>query len=175
MKVELNLSTAFTLRKRIKALAGELYSVMRWSPYITEEEKVDETLQPFENGSLEDTYHLYVSCLEANEQLSNLIEEKNNEGKKLLCGLNKINAQIELMTSIATALKSGKVSKTRNPVTGVWETITLKKITDFDAAKEVENLKQLKVHQEDRLSIVNGQTKFSFELNDEVYHRIYGG
>ena len=58
MKVELNLSTAFTLRKRIKALAAELYSVMRWSPYITEEEKVDETLQPFENGSLEDTYHL---------------------------------------------------------------------------------------------------------------------
>ena len=40
--------------------------------------------------------------------------------------------------------------------------------------KELETLKQKKVRLEDELSKINSQAKFTFDLNDTIYTRIYG-
>jgi regulator of sigma D len=96
------------------------------------------------------------------------------EGKKILNGLNKVNAQITVVQQIENKLKANRTSKSRNPVTGNWEVATLEKITDFDATKELETLKQKKVRLEDELSKINSQAKFTFDLNDTIYTRIYG-
>ena len=45
MKIELNMTTAFTLRKRIKDLAAKYDRVLVISKYIVEPEQVDEELE----------------------------------------------------------------------------------------------------------------------------------
>ena len=40
--------------------------------------------------------------------------------------------------------------------------------------KVVDALAKEKVKEEDELSKINSNTKFSFDLDDEIYHKIYG-
>ncbi len=174
MKLDLNLTTAFTLRKRIKELINKINAQMIYAQYVVEPERKEEILEAFETKNVEGSYQFLSELMEANRELSNLIDEQNLAGKKILNDLNKVNAQIILVQQIETKLKANRTSKSRNPVTGNWEVATLEKITEFDATKELETLKQKKVRLEDELSKNNSQAKLVFNLNDEIYTRIYG-
>ena len=174
MKLDLNLTTAFTLRKRIKELLNKINSQMSFSQYVVEPERKAELLEAFETNDVEGSYKLLTDLMEANRELSDLIDSQNLEGKKILNGLNKVNAQIMVVQQIENKLKANRTSKSRNPVTGNWEVTTLEKITDFDATKELETLKQKKVRLEDELAKINSKAKFTFDLNDTIYTRIYG-
>lgn len=174
MKLDLNLTTAFTLRKRIKELLNKINAQMIYAQYVVEPERKEEILESFETKNVEGSYKFLSDLMEANRELSNLIDEQNLAGKKILNALNKVNAQITLVQQIENKLKANRTSKSRNPVTGNWEVATLEKITEFDATKELETLKQKKVRLEDELSKNNSQAKLTFDLNDEIYNRIYG-
>lgn len=174
MKLDLNLTTAFTLRKRIKELLNKINSQMVFAQYVVDPERKAEMLETFETNDVEGSYKLLTDLMEANRELSDLIDSQNLEGKKILNGLNKINAQITVIQQIENKLKANRTSKSRNPVTGNWEVTTLEKITDFDATKELETLKQKKVRLEDELAKINSKAKFTFDLNDTIYTRIYG-
>ena len=174
MKLDLNLTTAFTLRKRIKELLNKINSQMVFAQYVVDPERKAEMLETFETNDVEGSYKLLTDLMEANRELSDLIDSQNLEGKKILNGLNKINAQITVIQQIENKLKANRTSKSRNPVTGNWEVTTLEKITDFDATKELETLKQKKVRLEDELAKINSKAKFTFDLNDAIYTRIYG-
>lgn len=174
MKLDLNLTTAFTLRKRIKELLNKINSQMVYAQYVVEPERKEEILESFETKNVEGSYKLLTDLMEANRELSDLIDSQNLEGKKILNGLNKVNAQITVIQQIENKLKANRTSKSRNPVTGNWEVATLEKITDFDATKELETLKQKKVRLEDELAKINSKAKFTFDLNDTIYTRIYG-
>lgn len=174
MKLDLNLTTAFTLRKRIKELLNKINSQMVYAQYVVEPERKEEILESFETKNVEGSYKLLTDLMETNRELSDLIDSQNLEGKKILNGLNKVNAQITVVQQIENKLKANRTSKSRNPVTGNWEVATLEKITEFDATKELEALKQKKVRLEDELAKINSKAKFSFDLNNEIYTRIYG-
>ena len=174
MKLDLNLTTAFTLRKRIKELISKINAQMIYAQYVVEPERKAEILEAFETNDVEGSYKLLTDLMEANRELSNLIDEQNLAGKKILNALNKVNAQITVIQQVENKLKANRSTKSRNPVTGNWEVDTLEKITDFDATKELETLKQKKVRLEDELSKNNSQAKLTFDLNDEIYNRIYG-
>lgn len=58
MKIELNLTSAFTLRKRIKELGKVNEQILSYSKYVVEPEQVDEELEKFENKSVYDTFIL---------------------------------------------------------------------------------------------------------------------
>lgn len=174
MKLDLNLTTAFTLRKRIKELINKINAQMIYAQYVVEPERKEEILEAFETKNVEGSYQFLSELMEANRELSNLIDEQNLAGKKILNALNKVNAQITVTQQIENKLKANRTSKSRNPVTGNWEVATLEKITEFDATKELETLKQKKVRLEDELSKNNSQAKLTFDLNDEIYTRIYG-
>lgn len=174
MKLDLNLTTAFTLRKRIKELLNKINSQMIYAQYVVEPERKEEILEAFETKSVEGSYQFLSELMEANRELSNLIDEQNLAGKKILNALNKVNAQITVIQQVENKLKANRSTKSRNPVTGNWEVDTLEKITEFDATKELEALKQKKVRLEDELSKNNSQAKLTFNLNDEIYTRIYG-
>lgn len=174
MKLELNLTTAFTLRKRIKELLGKVNYQLQASNYVVEPERVNEVLETIESGNVESAYKLYAELLNANRELTDLIDQNNADGKKLLNEVTMTNQKINLITVIDNKLKANRTSKSRNPVTGNWEVTTLTKITEFDTAKELETLKQKKVRLEDELTKVNSKAKLTFDLNDEIYKRIYG-
>lgn len=174
MKLELNLTTAFTLRKRIKELLGKVNYQLQASNYVVEPERVNEVLETIESGNIESAYKLYAELLNANRELTDLIDQNNADGKKLLNEVTMTNQKINLITVIDNKLKANRTSKSRNPVTGNWEVTTLTKITEFDTAKELETLKQKKVRLEDELTKVNSKAKLTFDLNDEIYKRIYG-
>ena len=174
MKLELNLTTAFTLRKRIKELLGKVNYQLQSSNYVVESERVNEVLETIESGNIESAYKLYAELLNANRELTDLIDQNNADGKKLLNEVTMTNQKINLITVIDNKLKANRTSKSRNPVTGNWEVTTLTKITEFDTAKELETLKQKKVRLEDELTKVNSKAKLTFDLNDEIYKRIYG-
>ena len=174
MKLELNLTTAFTLRKRIKELLGKVNYQLQASNYVVEPERVNEVLETIESGNIESAYKLYAELLNANRELTDLIDQNNADGKKLLNEVTMTNQKINLITFIDNKLKANRTSKSRNPVTGNWEVTTLTKITEFDTAKELETLKQKKVRLEDELTKVNSKAKLTFDLNDEIYKRIYG-
>lgn len=174
MKLDLNLTTAFTLRKRIKELLNKINSQMVYAQYVVEPERKEEILESFETKNVEGSYKLLTDLMETNRELSDLIDSQNLEGKKILNALNKVNAQITVVQQIENKLKANRTSKSRNPVTGNWEVATLEKITEFDATKELEALKQKKVRLEDELAKINSKAKFSFDLNNEIYTRIYG-
>lgn len=174
MKLELNLTTAFTLRKRIKELLGKVNYQLQSSNYVVEPERVNEVLETIESGNIESAYKLYAELLNANRELTDLIDQNNADGKKLLNEVTMTNQKINLITVIDNKLKANRTSKSRNPVTGNWEVTTLTKITEFDTAKELETLKQKKVRLEDELTKVNSKAKLTFDLNDEIYKRIYG-
>lgn len=174
MKLELNLTTAFTLRKRIKELLGKVNYQLQSSNYVVEPERVNEVLETIESGNIESAYKLYAELLNANRELTDLIDQNNADGKKLLNEVTMTNQKINLITFIDNKLKANRTSKSRNPVTGNWEVTTLTKITEFDTAKELETLKQKKVRLEDELTKVNSKAKLTFDLNDEIYKRIYG-
>lgn len=174
MKLELNLTTAFTLRKRIKELLNKVSYQLQCPNYVVEPERVNEVLETLESGNVEGAYRLYAELQNANRALSDLIDQNNADGKKLLNEVTMINTQINLVTIIDNKLKANRTSKSRNPVTGNWEVTTLTKITEFDTAKELETLKQKKVRLEDELTKVNSKAKLTFDLNDEIYKRIYG-
>ena len=174
MKLELNLTTAFTLRKRIKDLLNKVSYQLQASNYVVEPERVNEVLETLESGNVESAYKLYAELLNANRELTDLIDQNNADGKKLLNEVTMTNQKINLITIIDNKLKANRTSKSRNPVTGNWEVTTLTKITEFDTAKELETLKQKKVRLEDELTKVNSKAKLTFDLNDEIYKRIYG-
>ena len=92
----------------------------------------------------------------------------------LLNQLNVINKKIEIATRCANALKLNRTSKSRNPVTGNWEVTKLVKITDTDFEAILDALTKEKVRAEDELSKINAKETFTFELDDEIYKKIYG-
>lgn len=49
-----------------------------------------------------------------------------------------------------------------------------KRIKDLARQYENDALGKEKVKEEDELSKINSNTKFSFDLDDEIYHKIYG-
>lgn len=174
MKIELNMTTAFTLRKRIKELAKQYEMVINYSKYVVEPEQVEEELEKFENKNVYDTFMIWSKCNDESYKLSNLIDENNEKGKSCLNALNVINKKIEVATRLEQLLKANRTQKSRNPVTGNWEVTKLEKITDTDFEKIIDALTKEKVRIEDELSKINSSTKFSFELDDEIYHKIYG-
>lgn len=174
MKIELNMTTAFTLRKRIKELAKQYEMVINYSKYVVEPEQVEEELEKFENKNVYDTFMIWSKCNDESYKLSNLIDENNEKGKACLNALNVINKKIEVATRLEQLLKANRTQKSRNPVTGNWEVTKLEKITDTDFEKIIDSLTKEKVRIEDELSKINSSTKFSFELDDEIYHKIYG-
>lgn len=174
MKIELNMTTAFTLRKRIKELAKQYEMVINYSKYVVEPEQVEEELEKFENKNVYDTFMIWSKCNDESYKLSNLIDENNEKGKACLNALNAINKKIEVATRLEQMLKANRTQKSRNPVTGNWEVTKLEKITDTDFEKIIDALTKEKVRIEDELSKINSSTKFSFELDDEIYHKIYG-
>lgn len=174
MKIELNLTTAFTLRKRIKELATQYESTMKFGRFVVEPEQVEEELEKYENKNVYDTFVIWSKCNDEAYKLSNLIDENNEKGKTHLNALNVINKKIALATRIDQLLTANRTQKTRNPVTGNWEVTKLEKITDTDFEKIIDALTKEKVRQEDELSKINSNTKFSFDLDDEIYHKIYG-
>ena len=52
MKIELNLTSAFTLRKRIKELGRVNEQILAYSKYVVEPEQVDEELENFQFVSI---------------------------------------------------------------------------------------------------------------------------
>ena len=174
MKIELNLTSAFTLRKRIKELGRVNEQVLAFSKYVVEPEQVDEELEKFENKSVYDTFMLSSKCGDEAYRLQNLIDEHNNKGKVVLNQLNAINKKIEIATRCTNALKVNRTQKSRNPVTGNWEVTKLQKITDIDFETILDDLTKEKVRAEDELSKINSKETFTFELDDEIYKKIYG-
>lgn len=174
MKIELNLTSAFTLRKRIKELGRVNEQILAYSKYVVEPEQVDEELEKFENKNVYDTFMLCAKCGDEAYRLQNLIDEHNSKGKVVLNQLNVINKKIEIATRCANALKLNRTSKSRNPVTGNWEVTKLVKITDTDFEAILDALTKEKVRAEDELSKINSKETFTFELDDEIYKKIYG-
>jgi uncharacterized protein YpuA (DUF1002 family) len=174
MKIELNLTSAFTLRKRIKELGRVNEQILAFSKYVVEPEQVDEELEKFENKNVYDTFMLCSKCGDEAYRLQNLIDEHNNKGKVVLNQLNAINKKIEIATRCANALKVNRTQKSRNPVTGNWEVTKLQKITDTDFETILDALTKEKVRAEDELSKINSKETFTFELDDEIYKKIYG-
>lgn len=174
MKIELNMTTAFTLRKRIKDLAAKYDRVLVISRYIVEPEQVDEELEKFENKSVYDTYKLWTKCLDVSNELSDIIDKNNAKGKVLMNKLNSINLKINVANRALNSLKLNRTQKSRNPVTGNWEVTKLEKITDVDFNEIIETLTKEKIRIEDDLAKVNSSVKFDFEMDDEIYNKIYG-
>ena len=174
MKIELNMTTAFTLRKRIKDLAAKYDRVLVISRYIVEPEQVDEELEKFENKSVYDTYKLWTKCLDVSNELSDIIDKNNAKGKVLMNKLNSMNLMINVANSALNSLKLNRTQKSRNPVTGNWEVTKLEKITDVDFNEIIETLTKEKIRIEDDLAKVNSSVKFDFEMDDEIYNKIYG-
>lgn len=174
MKIELNMTTAFTLRKRIKDLAAKYDRVLVISRYIVEPEQVDEELEKFENKNVYDTYKLWTKCLDVSNELSDIIDKNNAKGKVLMNKLNSINLKINVANRALNSLKLNRTQKSRNPVTGNWEVTKLEKITDVDFNEIIETLTKEKIRIEDDLAKVNSSVKFDFEMDDEIYNKIYG-
>lgn len=174
MKIELNMTTAFTLRKRIKDLAAKYDRVLVISRYIVEPEQVDEELEKFENKNVYDTYKLWTKCLDVSNELSDIIDKNNAKGKVLMNKLNSINLKINVANRALNSLKLNRTQKSRNPVTGNWEVTKLEKITDVDFNEIIETLTKEKIRIEDELAKVNSSVKFDFEMDVEIYNKIYG-
>lgn len=174
MKIELNMTTAFTLRKRIKDLAAKYDRILVISRYIVEPEQVDEELEKFENKNVYDTYKLWTKCLDVSNELSDIIDKNNAKGKVLMNKLNSINLKINVANRALNSLKLNRTQKSRNPVTGNWEVTKLEKITDVDFNEIIETLTKEKIRIEDELAKVNSSIKFDFEMDDEIYNKIYG-
>lgn len=172
--MELNLTTAFTLRKRIKELASQYENVLTLSRYVIEPEAVNEQLEQFENNNVYDTFVIWSKCQDEVFKLQTLIDEHNNRGKEYLNALTAVNKKICVATKCAALLNANRTQKSRNPVTGNWEVITLKKITDTDFEKIKEALNKEKVRLEDELAKINSNEKFTFDLDEEIYKKIYG-
>lgn len=174
MKIELNMTTAFTLRKRIKDLAAKYDRVFVISRYIVEPEQVEDELEKFENKSVYDTFKLWTKCLDVSNELSDIIDKNNAKGKVLMNKLNSINLKINVANRALNSLKLNRTQKSRNPVTGNWEITKLEKITDVDFNEIIETLTKEKIRIEDELAKVNSSVKFDFEMDDEIYNKIYG-
>ena len=174
MKIDLNMTTAFTLRKRIKELARQCENTLRFSRYIVEPEQVEEELEKFENKNVYDTFILFSKCNDEADKLQDLIDKNNIDNKIILNKLTVLNKKIEIATSCNNLLKGNRTQKSRNPVTGNWEVTKLEKITDTDFEKILDALTKEKVRMEDSLAKENANTKFTFDLDEEIYKKIYG-
>lgn len=174
MKIDLNLTSAFVLRKRINALSGEIRGKIVCSQLVVEAEEVESVKEKFVTGDLDSDMELYCKLLDANAALSNEIEFHNVSGK---CIMNKIQRLHDKEATIQCAIRSlgvNPVRKERNPVTGVWEARKLEKLSNANYEQRLKELAQEKVRLEDELSKVNSSTNFTFDLEDDIYHRIYG-
>lgn len=174
MKIKLNLSTAFTLRNRIKKITQTIENELHSFAYVDFPEKKEENNATLTEGSIEGNIALYKNCLENLLKLNNTIDKNNSAGKQYINYVDVLNKQINLFNWIDRSLKQKKTTKSRNPVTGNWEVETLIKMTDYDVDKELSTLTQIKAKMEDELAQNNSSTTFEFELDDKIYKIIYG-
>ena len=105
MKIELNLTSAFTLRKRIKELGRVNEQLLAYSKYVVEPEQVDEELEKFENKNVYDTFMLCSKCGDEAYRLQNLIDEHTSDDQ------SKVLADCVILT-ILPCLPSAETSKT---------------------------------------------------------------
>lgn len=173
MKVSLNLTSAFTLRKRINEITKQL-DQCRYMTLVVEPEEKDVVLSKFKDGSFEKTIQLATAAHTASADLTAVIEKHNAEGKAILAKIQHLKATISAYECIAARLNMSTLRKERNPVTGVWETRSLVKVSDVDFDAEIKHIEQICRSYEDALSKHNADTKFDFDLDDEIYHEIYG-
>lgn len=174
MKVSLNLTSAFTLRKRINEIASQFDNTARFMQLVVEPEEKETVLAKFKNGSFEDAVELSIAAHRASAELTKVIEQHNAEGKAILSKLQHQKTLINVFTGLSVRLSQSPLRKERNPVTGVWETRSLVKVTDYDFDAEIKKGEQVCRFLEDQLSKHNAETKFDFELDDNIYHEIYG-
>lgn len=174
MKIELNLTSAFTLRKRINAIASEIKSKGMYTSLVVEPESLEDTNKIFVTGNLDSDMVLMESAIDAGVELSNEIDKMNVVGKGIMNKIQRINDKVEVYRRMVSSLTQNKLRKERNPVTGVWETRSLVAVSDKDYSERIKELLREKMRLEDELTKYNSSTKFSFDLNDELYTKIYG-
>lgn len=174
MQIKLNLTKAFTLRKRINELANKAMNEINYNPAIVPEEEVESAKAKYEFGSYDENLKFYEMALDASTDVSNGIEKANVDGKIILNKINKINTKINEIESCIRNLNASTVRKDRNPVTGVWEKIEAVRMSNIDYTQHLKELKQEKVRLEDELSTFNSSTNFTVDIPDSIYKRIYG-
>ncbi len=174
-KIDLNLTTAFTLRKRIKEISTRLHRELAMVRYMDEPESKQDQLDLLTYGDVEKQLVALNKYLNAVESLSDKIDSENAKGKTVLNKLNRINTELQIASVVANGLNGIKqTQKSRNPVTGVWEVNKLEPVTNYDIDKHIELLKQEKVRAEDDLAKINASTNFKYEIDEEIYNTIYG-
>lgn len=173
-KIELNLTTAFTLRKRINEIAHRLQRELTCVRYMVDAESKQDQLELLTYKDVEKQLDVMDKYYIAVENLSNKIDEVNGVGKSIMNRLQRINTEIQVATIISNGLNTKQTQKTRNPVTGIWEVEKYVGVTDYDITTHTNKLKQAKVRAEDELANINASTKFDFELDEEIYNTIYG-
>ena len=173
-KIDLNLTTAFTLRKRIKEISTRLHRELAMVRYMDEPESKQDQLDLLTYGDVEKQLVALNKYLSAVESLSNKIDSENAKGKSVLTKLNRINTELQIASVVVNGLNVKQTQKSRNPVTGVWEVNKLEPVTTYDIDKHIERLKQEKVRAEDELAKINASTNFKYEIDEEIYNTIYG-
>ncbi len=174
MKLKLNLSTAFTLRNRIKKIAQTIENELHSFAYVDFPEKKEENNATLMEGSIEGNIALYRICVCNLLSLNNVIDKHNAAGKQHINAVDILNKEINLFNWIDRSLKQKKTTKSRNPVTGNWEVETLIKMTDYPVEEDLTKLAQEKAKIEDELAQYNSSTTFDFDIDDKIYKIIYG-
>ena len=174
MKINLNMNTAMTLRKRLKELAGGWKSSLIVSTYVTEPDMKAALLKKqFVNGTPERTFELYDLCMQEVAKLSDEMD-KHNTGREILNRINLLNDEYNLLAMVISSLNAETSRKERNPVTGAREIVQMEKITDYDFDSKQSEIKRHRTRLEDELANANAAVRFEFDLDDTLYNLVYG-
>lgn len=172
MKLNLNLVSAMTLRKRLNTLANSLEYRLNGN-IVVDPEMVEAETARFVTGSYDGDLTLYNKTLYAVGSINQDIEANNLRGKCLLNAIQLARRQVNLYTRATNALAVNHKVKTRNPVSGEWEITEYVDLTKANMKSLLSSATIEKNTAQDALAEYNSKTTFDFEIADEVYNRAY--
>lgn len=182
---KINLSRAFTLRKRLRSVVNEITERLRNGSVIVHVSTIYPNDTVLETGdkdfdykglNLMDTYKLLLEANEHMVQLNNIIDNANvPEARSIINEIEGEKGIVGVLNNFAEENKNFKESSSKfeplfedivRSTKGGVVTKNYKKACDYDWEKEAADCKKRIISLEDKLSEVNAST--IVEIPDEV-------
>ena len=172
--LNLNLTTAFTLLKRVKKISADFYNQLYSNSIIVPEDELETQKLLWRGGSFDEALKLDGEAIIAQSVLNKAIEEVNGHARFLLKQISILKENLNTLKRIKDSTVGAKlVAKERNPVTGEIETTKLVNQCSVDVVKYIESTKKTINRLEDELSQYNGKTFIDVEISDNILAEIY--
>lgn len=173
-KLNLNLTTAFTLLKRVKKISADFYNQLYHNPIIVPEDELETQKLLWKGRSFDEAFALNAGAVIAQSVLNKAIENVNGHARFLLKQISLLKENLNTLKKIKDSTVGTKlVRKERNPVTGEMEITQLVSQCGVDIVKYIEDTKKTINRLEDELSQYNGKTFIDVEIPDSILAEIY--